>query len=76
MSFVDDLSDFFNKHKDVEISFQSKRNHTDPQKLSEYILELEGAVRHYSGNSLDHSMGEYRKYKLNSNQHTVDGEKE
>lgn len=60
MSLLNDLKDFFEEHKDVELSFQPDRNFTDHKKLSNYILDLEGAVRHFSGESLDVAMAKYR----------------
>lgn len=59
-SFVDDLADFFEEHKDIEVSFQSKRNFTKPELLREYILDLEGAVRYFSNEQLDKAMSIYR----------------
>lgn len=61
---TDKLADFFEQHGDIEISFQSKRNFTDPKKLSEYILDLEGAVRYFSNERLDSALYKYRRIKL------------
>lgn len=58
--FCDSLAKFLHE-KNVELSFQSKRNYTKPELLSEYVRELEGAVRKYSGKSLDVAMAMYRK---------------
>ena len=59
-SLTDELSDFFEEHKDVELSFQGDRNFSDLEKLSKYILKLEGAVRYFSGKRLDEALYEYK----------------
>lgn len=43
------------------LSFQPDRDFTDMKKISSYVLRLEGAVRFYSGKSLDVALGDYLK---------------
>lgn len=62
-SSTDKLIEFFEEHKDIEVSFQGDRDFTDPKKLSRYILKLEGAVRHFSGKRLDAALYEYKNRK-------------
>jgi hypothetical protein len=53
----------FLEENNIELSLQSDRDFTDMKKISSYVLKLEGAVRFYSGKSLDTALGDYLRMR-------------